>query len=406
MVVVTLDSILGCSVLNKVMVPGVTYNISSPNYPRPYPGTNYACYYTFIAPVGYRVFMYCHYIDIGSSSLCSRGALNFWPSGDFQQGYNYFCNRHTTPKSLYTTGNKFAARFYNSYPNYYRRTGFFCYLQSFKSASTASATPSSASNYPDPNCKCGIDNSHTRIVNGVETKESEYPWMVALRRRNGDVFCGGSLISDEWVLTAAHCLKVYSMSQVRLILGAHDIRNIKNSAIQTTASEFIAHPSYLDHIQTVDNDIGLIRLSNKLSAFKKEISPICLPYKFLPNRYSGKYAKVMGWGTSSHVGGSTHDRLQQVTLKVYTSAECKNSFSKVSHRISNNMFCAYADGKDACQGDSGGPLVYKEGGRNYLIGIVSWGIDCAKEGYPGVYTQVNNYIRWIEETTKTKFCNP
>jgi len=246
-------------------------------------------------------------------------------------------------------------------------------------------------------CQCGVkgNDSNSRIVGGHETKEHEYPWQVGLVYGDGQPpFCGGTLISDTHVLTAAHCTEDEIATGFSVLLGEHNIADGKSNRVDV--AEIINHPNY--DSQTLDNDFSILRLSNPVT-FTNEVSPACLPAD-MSNTYAGVTATVTGWGDLS-TGGPSPDVLQEVDVTVTTNAECNNAYGG---EITKNMICAGDQGKDSCNGDSGGPLVAPENSRQAVIGVVSWGSEyCALEGFPGVYARVTEQMTWIQENTAGTF---
>jgi len=242
-------------------------------------------------------------------------------------------------------------------------------------------------------CQCGlkgVDSNSSRIVGGRETEEHEYPWQVGLVNGNGrSPFCGGTLISDTHVLTAAHCTG--TATSIGVLLGEHNIADDKS--IRVDVAEIIIHPNY--NSETIDNDFAILRLAKPV-AFNKEMRPACLPAD--PSAtYAEVIATVTGWGALS-TEGSSPNVLHEVDVQVKTNTECNNAYSG---QITNNMLCAGNPGKDSCFGDSGGPLVAPEGEEDLLavIGVVSWGNGCALDGFPGVYARVTEQMDWIKENT-------
>ncbi|XP_030043506.1 anionic trypsin [Microcaecilia unicolor] len=207
------------------------------------------------------------------------------------------------------------------------------------------------------------------------------PYQVSLN--SGYHFCGGSLINNLWVVSAAHCY----MSRIQVRLGEHDIETEEGTEQFINSALVIQHPKY--NSWYLDNDIMLIKLSTP-AILGPHVQVINLPSQC---PVPGAQCLISGWGNTLSNGANYPDLLQCVVAPVLTDEECKNAYPG---QITENMVCVgYLEGgKDSCQGDSGGPVV----SDGELQGIVSWGIGCALEGYPGVYTKVCNYVSWIQDT--------
>ncbi|MCL4140354.1 UNVERIFIED_CONTAM: hypothetical protein GTU68_045219 [Idotea baltica] len=260
-------------------------------------------------------------------------------------------------------------------------------------------TPATDSQTTDPSisskCSCGMRNS-ARIISGEDTGVNEYPWQGRLYIVRGEsaYLCSASLISSEWLVTAAHCTE--GADSITVILGDH-ARNTNEPQSQTQdAVEVINHPGYGG--SPPDNDISLIRLSTPVS-FTQAISPICLPFNYETLNISGEIGTITGWGITA-TGGSTSNILQEVDVPLITTDECRAESIFGSH-ITDNMICAGVTGQGSCQGDSGGPLVWENYySNNFLLGVVSWGGSvCAQENGPGAFTKVTNYLTWIIDET-------
>ncbi|CAL4060273.1 unnamed protein product [Meganyctiphanes norvegica] len=245
----------------------------------------------------------------------------------------------------------------------------------------------------DASCKCG-QKTVGRIVGGTTAQVNEWPWQAALMYGGNSQFCGGSLIADRYVLTAAHCTEGLRAGEVSVRLGDHRLSTTSESnQLTRTVSQIINHPNYQAGAEI--NDIALLKLSSPVS-FRTGVWPVCLPPK-VPT-YANKVATATGWGTTSS-GGSSSDVLREVDVRVWSNTECRRT--QYGSSIEDTMMCAGQTGKDSCQGDSGGPLVFKDGGNNYdQIGVVSWGYGCGAQNAPGVYTRVNKYMDWIKTNTK------
>merc|ERR1712142_109104 len=259
----------------------------------------------------------------------------------------------------------------------------------------------------ESDCKCGLAKRSTRIVGGQVTEVNEYPWQAGIVSKRGkSVWCGGTLISDLWIMTAAHCTKGESASGIQVLLGEHNYNdNSETETLRMNIASIIDHPDY-NH-QTTNYDFSLLKMTQAVDfAAYPHIRPACLPADD-SNDYNNFVATVTGWGTTSS-GGSTSSKLREVDVEVLTNDECKNDYGYSRSDVTSQMLCANVNGggKDACQGDSGGPLVTSgqgngvTAGQNYeLIGVVSWGIGCASANHPGVYARVTKQLDWISSTT-------
>ncbi|XP_056625202.1 coagulation factor IXa [Triplophysa dalaica] len=236
----------------------------------------------------------------------------------------------------------------------------------------------------------------SRIVGGNPTLPGEIPWQVALvSRSKQQVFCGGSILSEVWVITAAHCLVGIRNGSFFVRVGDHNINKIEDTEQNLDVTRSITHPRYAPKLSLYNHDIALLRLRTPIR-FTQIVRPICLgPFSFSNSLLqSGSLAVVSGWGRL-RFQGQTASVLQKVELPYVDRTVCMESSSDP---ITHFMFCSgYSDTpKDACQGDSGGPHAMRYHNTWFLTGIVSWGEECAMKGKYGVYTQVGNYYRWIQ----------
>ncbi|XP_034479427.1 trypsin alpha-3 [Drosophila innubila] len=219
-----------------------------------------------------------------------------------------------------------------------------------------------------------------RIVGGSQTSISSHPWQVSLQR-SGLHFCGGSVISSTMVVTAAHCLLKVTVPTLRVRAGS-TYRSI--GGVISNAAAFKIHEGY--STSTKINDIGVVWLKTKLT-LGANIKAIQLA---TATPQHGAAASCSGWGSTSYNGGSS-SHLLYIDTRIVARTECGSSSYGHGSKIRETMICAAGSNKDACQGDSGGPLV--SGGK--LVGIVSWGTNCALAKYPGVYANVADLRDWV-----------
>ncbi|CAG9562872.1 unnamed protein product [Danaus chrysippus] len=223
-----------------------------------------------------------------------------------------------------------------------------------------------------------------RIVAGVNTSIAAVPWQVSLREKTYPI-CGGSVVTSLWLLTAAHCLLRPRASELSVRLGSSwkthggEMYDVKQSYV---------HPQYARNTKV--NDVGLIKLYSPLR-FSSRVLPIKMVGK--GNRLPADQAAVVsGWGKLKE-GGPSATFLQSSTIKTIAMKLCRNSGLDRNPIDPGSMFCAGAFSQpspDACQGDSGGPIV----SEGMLIGVVSWGLGCARGNFPGVYTRLSAPVIW------------
>ncbi|KAI5093953.1 ovochymase-1 precursor, partial [Silurus meridionalis] len=242
-----------------------------------------------------------------------------------------------------------------------------------------------------------VEEGEARVVGGREAWPHSWPWQVLLTFANIPA-CGGAVLDQYWIVSAAHCFRRYSQeSYWAAKVGKHDLTNDTESCQQTAkVAKIITHVNY--NSVTKENDIALLKLQTPLM-FDECVRPIPV--------WSGDSAlvnkcTVTGWGFTSE-SGPRADRLQEANVTILDSNSCIKLYGGL---IYSSMVCAgeMAGGVDACQGDSGGPLSCFTGTRYEVAGLVSWGVGCARALKPGVYTRVTLYIQWINSTMDVKNC--
>ncbi|XP_068601779.1 coagulation factor X [Brachionichthys hirsutus] len=231
-----------------------------------------------------------------------------------------------------------------------------------------------------------------RVVGGSLEKHGGSPWQVLVRRSDGYGFCGGTLVSERWVVSAAHC---FQETADHVTIGDLDKKRLDPGEQLIKVQKVFVHPHF--HSFTFDSDIALLYLAQPVVR-GPTAAPACLPDPHL-SKYllqDGNRGLVTGWGVTHYLGRSSRF-LRRVALPVVSYRDCTASTEQV---ITDNMFCAgYLDvSMDACSGDSGGPFVVNYRGTWFVTGVVSWGEKCAAKGKYGVYTRLGNFLSWIRDT--------
>jgi len=258
------------------------------------------------------------------------------------------------------------------------------------------------------NGQCGKSNNVVRIVGGKQSNKLAWPWQakinVQFSSNQPNMMaignCGGSLINNQWILTAAHCFDLSTetpaIKGVEILLGKNNLKATEASEVKLKATNLYVHPGY--NKDTMMNDIALLKLQRPLNfaGAEKQLQPVCLPTANLVT--SDDQCMGTGWGRLS-TNGDSSDVLMEVKLPILSDATCKRVWWD---RMTDTKLCAgyMAGGKDTCQGDSGGPLQCPlSNGVWVQNGVTSFGAGCGDEGAPGVYTKVSKYLDWIKQTT-------
>ncbi|XP_031631821.1 serine protease easter-like isoform X2 [Contarinia nasturtii] len=278
---------------------------------------------------------------------------------------------------------------------------------------------SSSVKLPQPG-ECGTQLAY-RIFGGEEALIDEHPWMALIEHtkpENGrrDFHCAGSIINENYVLTAAHCIKNLrkNLNVTGVRLGEFDLRTDPDSVdafdenVEQTKADPVQNIRVVEHIihedynlYTLQNDIALLRLEHPART-TDFIRPVCLPSN--ANNHSfhdGEIMEICGWGrTEDRAYSPIKMRAEVDAVSLDTCSKKYQESSQISP-LTNKQICAGGHGGvDTCKGDSGGPLLIKRRNGNgvyyYLVGIVSLGpAECGQDGWPGVYTRVDEYMPWI-----------
>ncbi|XP_028430206.1 ST14 transmembrane serine protease matriptase a isoform X2 [Perca flavescens] len=252
----------------------------------------------------------------------------------------------------------------------------------------------------EQNCDCGSTMFKTsRIVGGQDADAGEFPWQVSLHVKGSSHVCGATIISQRWLVTAAHCVQDDAKTRYsqpgtwEVYLGLHNQQTIGNAVVKRNLKQIIPHPNYNKF--TFDNDIALMELDIPVT-YSDYIKPICLP---APQHDFpvGSTVWITGWGATRE-GGFAAKVLQKAQVRIINQTVCN---SLMGGEITSRMLCAgvLSGGVDACQGDSGGPLSSPSGRGMFLAGVVSWGDGCARRNKPGIYTAVTKFRGFIKEKT-------
>ncbi|XP_008564527.1 PREDICTED: serine protease 27-like [Galeopterus variegatus] len=247
---------------------------------------------------------------------------------------------------------------------------------------------------------CGRRRMLNRMVGGQDALEGEWPWQVSIQR-NGSHFCGGSLVAERWVLTAAHCFPNTSENSLyRVLLGARQLVQPGPHAVYAQVKRVESNPLYQGMASSAD--VALVELEAPVT-FTNYILPVCLPDPSVIFE-TGMNCWITGWGSPSEQDRLPNPRvLQKLAVPIIDTPRCNLLYSRDTESgfqpktIKDDMLCAgFAEGKkDACKGDSGGPLACLVGQSWLQAGVISWGEGCARPNRPGVYIRVTSHHNWI-----------
>jgi len=259
------------------------------------------------------------------------------------------------------------------------------------------------------------DKIQYRIINGEAVEADVYPWFARAINKNSGAWggCGGSLVSSEYVLTAAHCVEPDSIESLKsnggyqigalcAPYGPSDLKNCGQKVETFGIREIIPHPNYV--AATVVNDFALIRLDGVSS-----VIPVQMDMGNISPGYENMNLKSNLWpvGFGTNERGSLARNLMHVNVNYVKQSTCNSNYNG---DITNEMMCAADFNQDSCQGDSGGPLYDSD--NNVIVGVVSWGQGCADANFPGVYARISNQFSWIRQVIcadhgdpKPSFCS-
>uniref|UniRef100_A0A8C4KYR3 Ovochymase 2 (gene/pseudogene) n=1 Tax=Equus asinus asinus TaxID=83772 RepID=A0A8C4KYR3_EQUAS len=250
-------------------------------------------------------------------------------------------------------------------------------------------------------------NIFSRIVGGSQVEKGSYPWQVSLKRRQKHI-CGGTIISPQWVITAAHCVANRNIAlTLNVTAGEYDLNHTEPGEQTLTIETIIVHPHFSTK-KPMDYDIALLKMTGAFN-FGQFVQPVCLPEP--GERFeAGFICTTAGWGRLTE-DGILSQVLQEVNLPILTQEECVAALLTLKKPISGQTFLCtgFPDGgRDACQGDSGGSLMCRnKKGAWTLAGVTSWGLGCGRgwrnnvqkddQGSPGIFTDLSKVLPWVHK---------
>eukprot|EP00794_Sanderia_malayensis_P000456 gene456-1098_t len=256
-----------------------------------------------------------------------------------------------------------------------------------------------------PECGRPKFTTRQRIIGGRLAGAGAHPWIAMLwSHKDKKLFCGGSLIADQWVLTAAHCIPATrsDIGDIRVKFGKTNTKRVEPHEQIKQVIKLYRHSNF--NPSTFDSDVALLKLDSPVT-ITDYVIPICLPYEDDDFKLLKTDASVMlsGWGSKNlrQVEKQKFSRkLLEVEVPVADTIDCKR---KMTSPITGNMFCAGAEARgDSCKGDSGGPVTIRNAKtkRHVQVGIVSWGEGCGRKNTYGVYVKLYNFLAWINSIVK------
>ncbi|XP_061093359.1 complement factor D [Conger conger] len=230
------------------------------------------------------------------------------------------------------------------------------------------------------------------ITGGQEATAHSRPYMASLQWKKNDNYkheCGGFLVAEQWVMTAAHCLRD-GAKEMKVVLGAHSLTESETSKQEFTAPGVFSHPDF--STDNYDNDIALLKL-DRAAVLGDSVKTLGFQRDGAANPQTTDVVSAAGWGSRNNLG-SRPDKLQEVDVAVLLRGLC-GRIDYYGDAFNDNLMCASGTRKDTCDGDSGGPLIFK----GVAVGITSnGGKKCGTLRKPGLYTIISRYTQWIDST--------
>jgi len=252
--------------------------------------------------------------------------------------------------------------------------------------------------------KCGVSDVNVerswKIIGGVDAKPLEFPWQVSVKNPSGSSHnCGGTIINNQWIMTAAHCPETTT-----IVLGDHNLKTKDGNEVQVGVDKWIIHPENKGDFKR-GYDLTLVKLSEKLDfeGEHKHLAPICLATAEDDQKFAapGAICTASGWGYTDFRGGHLADILQKLDVPIWDQQECADFMLDAGVILTERHIClgGLAE-KGTCGGDSGGPLQCRRDDGSWVqVGANSFGMNvCATTGAPDGFTRISKFSEWIAET--------
>ena len=236
-----------------------------------------------------------------------------------------------------------------------------------------------------------------KIYDGFDAPAGSFPWMASLQYKKNKHFCGGSLISQQWVLTVAHCPDFPNVpkfiSELKVSLGDHNLfTEDEADNILLGVTKILNYPVYDQ--AGYNGDLALLKLEKPVH-FSRHIRPVCLPINNI-DTFEKQIGVAAGWGKMEN--GDLPETLRYVELNIVPNISCVANLGVVSIEITDKMICTFKGptGRETtCTGDSGGPLMVRRSGRFVLVGATSFSLVDCQSPFPNVFSRISAFLDWI-----------